>query len=75
VPNELQGRVGSVNALGTYGGLVVGAAIGGLIAGRWGITAPFWFAFAGSGLFVILIWKQLAHIAHEDSEPVPLVSR
>jgi predicted MFS family arabinose efflux permease len=67
VPTELQGRVGSVNALGTYGGMVIGAAIGGLIAERWGITAPFWFGFVGSGLFVVLIWKQLAHIAHEDA--------
>jgi MFS family permease len=41
VPNELQGRVGSINGLGTYGGIVVGAAVGGPIAARWGITAPF----------------------------------
>jgi hypothetical protein len=68
VPTALQGRVWSVNSLGTYGGIVVGAAISGPIANRWGITAPFWFAFVGSGLFVILIWKQLRHIAHEDDE-------
>jgi predicted MFS family arabinose efflux permease len=67
VPNELQGRVGSVNSLGTFGGLVVGAAIGGPIAERWGITAPFWFAFVGSAIFVVCIWKQLAHISHEDA--------
>ena len=66
VPLELQGRVGSVNSLGTYGGLVIGAAIGGLVAGRWGITAPFWFAFVGSGLFCVVIWPQLRHIAHTD---------
>jgi predicted MFS family arabinose efflux permease len=69
VPIELQGRVGSINSLGTFGGLVVGAAIGGPIAAHWGITAPFWFAFVGSGLFVVLIWRQLAHIAHQD-DPV-----
>ena len=69
VPTQLQGRVGSVNSLGVYGGLVVGAAIGGLVAQRWGITAPFWFAFVGSALFVVLIWKQLAHIAHDDEQP------
>jgi predicted MFS family arabinose efflux permease len=66
VPTELQGRVGAVNLVGVYGGLVVGAAIGGLIAQRWGVTAPFWFAFVGSAVFVVLIWGQLSHIAHDD---------
>jgi len=66
VPIELQGRVGGVNGIGTFGGMVVGAALGGVIARHWGITGPFWFAFVGSGLFVILIWRQLAYIAHDD---------
>jgi predicted MFS family arabinose efflux permease len=66
VPTALQGRVGSVNLVGVYGGLVVGAGIGGLIAQRWGVTAPFWFAFVGSAVFVVLIWRQLRHIAHDD---------
>jgi predicted MFS family arabinose efflux permease len=66
VPTELQGRVGSVNLVGTYGGLVVGSGIGGLLAQHWGVTAPFWFAFVGSAIFVVLIWGQLSHIAHAD---------
>ena len=66
VPHELQGRVGSVNMVGVFGGLVVGAGIGGVIAQHWGVTAPFWFAFVGSALFVVLIWRQLSHIAHDD---------
>ncbi len=66
VPTELQGRVGSVNMVGVYGGLVVGAGIGGVVAQRWGVTAPFWFAFVGSAVFVVLIWRQLSHIAHTD---------
>jgi MFS family permease len=70
VPTELQGRVGSVNGVGVYGGMVVGAGIGGLIARQWGVTAPFWFAFVGSAVFVVLIWGQLTHIAHADEEPV-----
>jgi MFS family permease len=64
VPTHLQGRVGAVNSLGTFGGLVIGAGIGGLLAREWGVTAPFWFAFAGSAVFVALIWRQLRHIAH-----------
>jgi predicted MFS family arabinose efflux permease len=66
VPTELQGRVGSVNTVGVYGGLVIGSALGGLLAQQFGVTAPFWFAFAGSAVFVVLIWSQLTHIAHDD---------
>ena len=72
VPTELQGRVGSVNTVGVFGGLVIGSAVGGLLAQRFGVTAPFWFAFAGSALFLVLIWGQLAHIAHADEAPGPL---
>ena len=69
VPGELQGRVGSVNTLGVFGGLVIGSAVGGVLAQRFGVTAPFWFAFVGSALFVVLIWRELAHIAHADETP------
>jgi predicted MFS family arabinose efflux permease len=72
VPTELQGRVGSVNTVGVFGGLVIGSAVGGLLAQRFGVTAPFWFAFAGSALFLVLIWGQLAHIAHADEAPESL---
>jgi predicted MFS family arabinose efflux permease len=66
VPTELQGRVSSVYLIAVQGGIVVGSAIGGVIAGAWGVTAPFWFAFGGSLLLVVLIWPQLSHIAHDD---------
>jgi predicted MFS family arabinose efflux permease len=69
VPAALQGRVGSVNLVGTFGGLVIGSAIGGALARHSGVTAPFWFAFAGSALFVVLIWRQLRHVAHTDEQP------
>jgi MFS family permease len=68
VPTHVQGRVSSVYMIGVTGGIVVGALIGGVIAGRWGITAPFWFAFVGSAIFLALIWRQLVHIAHTDDE-------
>lgn len=74
VPPALQGRVGSVNTVGVFGGLVVGSAVGGLLAERWGVTAPFWFAFAGSALFVVLIWGQLRHVAHTDEATEPLAA-
>ena len=52
--------------VGVYGGLVVGSAVGGVIAGVWGVTAPFWFAFVGSAVILALIWRQLDNIAHAD---------
>ena len=66
VPSELQGRVSSVYLIGVHGGLVVGGAVGGVIAGVWGVTGPFWFAFVGSAMLVVLIWRQLGHVAHVD---------
>ena len=71
VPQALQGRVGSVNVVGVYGGLVIGSGIGGLLAQHGGVTAPFWFAFAGSAVFVVLIWRSLRHVAHADDDPLP----
>jgi MFS family permease len=68
VPTEFQGRVSSLNQLGSYGGLVAGAALGGAIAGRWGVTGPFWFAFIGSVIILALMWRELAHIAETGGE-------
>jgi MFS family permease len=69
VPMEYQGRVGSVYVVGLFLGLVVGQALGGVIADRWGLTAPFWFAFVGSAVTLAVVWRQLASIAHVG-EPV-----
>jgi len=66
VPARFQGRVGSVYLTGVVGGIVIGSALGGLVASVWGITAPFWFAFAGSALILALIWRSLLNIAHAD---------
>jgi predicted MFS family arabinose efflux permease len=52
--------------VGVFGSLVVGAALGGVMAGRWGITAPFWFGFVGSALILAAIWRQLGNIAHAE---------
>ncbi len=63
-PIEFQGRVGSVYSIFLVGGLIVGQFLGGLIASNWGVTAPFWFAFAGSGVTLLFVWRSLAQIAH-----------
>jgi MFS family permease len=66
VPNELLGRVGGVYRVAIVGGLVIGTPLGGLLAGTFGITAPFWFGFVGSALLVVILWRQFEHIAHAD---------
>jgi MFS family permease len=67
VPQAFQGRVGSVYVVGLFLGLVVGQSLGGVIAQQWGLAAPFWFAFVGSGVTLALVWRQLAHIAHAEA--------
>jgi MFS family permease len=71
-PRALQGRVGSVYMVCVYGGMAVGQVLGGAIAQRWGLTAPFWFAFVGAGVTLALVWRQLGNIAHvapADDDP------
>jgi predicted MFS family arabinose efflux permease len=63
---EFQGRVASVYMMGAMGGLVVGSAIGGVIAQHAGLAAPFWFAFVGSAILLSLIWRRLPQIAHSE---------
>ncbi len=68
VPLGLQGRVGSLYAMGVFGGILLGQLVGGLVARAWGITGPFWFGFVGSAVILALIWRQLVHIAHAGDE-------
>jgi MFS family permease len=64
VPDELMGRVGGVYRVAIIGGLVIGTPIGGILASTFGITAPFWFAFFGSALLVVLLWREFDNIVH-----------
>lgn len=68
VPDELQGRVASVYVMFMMGGIVAGSALGGLLARVWGVTGPYWFAFAGSAVILALLWVELGRIAHADDE-------
>jgi predicted MFS family arabinose efflux permease len=63
VPNEFQGRVGSVYMMGLQSGLVFGAGIGAVTAGIFGITGPYWFGFIGTTIVLVLIWRQIDTIA------------
>jgi MFS family permease len=64
VPDAILGRVTSVYRIAIIGGLVIGTPIGGLLARTFGITAPFWFGFAGSALLVAILWRQFDNIVH-----------
>ena len=64
VPEGLLGRVTGVYMLGAVGGGLIGTLVGGLIAQRFGLTAPFWFGFVGSVVLLVLIWGTLDDIAH-----------
>ena len=64
VPNALLGRVTGVYRVAVVGGLVIGAPIGGLLAGAYGITAPFWFGFVGSAVLVTVLWRRFDNIVH-----------
>lgn len=68
VPNALLGRVTGAYRVAIVGGLVIGAPLGGLLAGAFDITAPFWFGFIGSAILVVLLWRQFAHVAHAAEE-------
>jgi MFS family permease len=75
VPADLQGRVGGVYMMGLMGALVVGAALGGVIARVWGVTGPYWFAFAGSAIILVVIWPRLSQIVHTDDPELLTASR
>lgn len=70
VPAEFQGRVSSVNGVGVFSTLVLGALLGGVIASRWGVTGPFWFGFVGSAITLAAIWNSLASIADAEEPSV-----
>ncbi|MBU8858157.1 MULTISPECIES: MFS transporter [unclassified Micromonospora] len=59
VPAHLRGRVGSVFALLDLGGAALGTLLGGLLAGTWQITTPFWVAAAAMAVIAGFAWRPL----------------
>ncbi len=55
-PDRLRGRVRSVHALIEYGTAAPGALLGGLLATRFGLTAPFWLGAAAGVLLLPFVW-------------------
>jgi predicted MFS family arabinose efflux permease len=65
VPASLLGRVTSVYMIGGLGALALGSLLGGAIAQRWGVVAPFWFAFVGTVVILLFTWRSIAYVTHE----------
>lgn len=62
VPPELLGRVSSVFFFASTGGAAIGAALGGLLARSYGLTAGFWVAGVAMVLLTALGWRELATV-------------
>ena len=60
VPQRLLGRVNSAYAVFSSGGTALGAVVGGLLARRFGLTAPFWCSFVAMTLLVLVAWRVLS---------------
>ena len=60
VPERLLGRVNSAYAVFSSGGTALGAVVGGLLARRFGLTAPFWCSFVTMTLLVLVAWPILS---------------
>jgi predicted MFS family arabinose efflux permease len=70
-PPEMLGRVGSTSLFIAAGGNCVGAMFGGLIAARFGITAPFWAGFVVAVIVSASTWRVFnrAAVAQAYAEP------
>jgi predicted MFS family arabinose efflux permease len=72
VPARLLGRVNSAYALFGYGSLSLGAVAGGLLAARFGLTAPFWCSFAAMSALTVACWPVLTSRTVADARRLGL---
>jgi MFS family permease len=70
-PPEMMGRVASTSLFIAAGGNCVGAVLGGVIAARFGITAPYWAGFVVAALVSAATWRVFnpAAVAEAHAEP------
>jgi MFS family permease len=62
-PEPLMGRVNSTYLLASIGGAAIGSALGGVLAQRFGLAAPFAIACAGMVVVTAAAWRPLRHIS------------
>ena len=70
-PPEMLGRVASTSLFIAAGGNCVGAVLGGVIAAKFGITAPYWVGFAAAAFVSATTWRVFnrATVAEAYAEP------
>jgi MFS family permease len=70
-PPEMMGRVASTSLFIAAGGNCVGAVLGGVVASKFGITAPYWVGFAAAAFVSATTWRVFnrATIAEAYAEP------
>jgi predicted MFS family arabinose efflux permease len=73
-PPEMLGRVSSTILFIAAGGNCVGALLGGAVAARFGITAPYWAGFVVAALVSAVTWRVFnrAAVAQAYAEPAPV---
>ncbi|MFE9955720.1 MFS transporter [Micromonospora sp. NPDC005299] len=72
-PPALMGRVGSTTLFIAAGGNCVGALLGGVVADRYGITAPYWVGFVVAVAVIAATWRVFdrATVAAAYADPAP----
>jgi MFS family permease len=72
-PPEMLGRVVSTSLFISAGGNCVGAVLGGVVAARFGITAPYWVGFVIAVIVSATTWRifNRATVAQAYAEPPP----
>ena len=70
-PPEMLGRVGSTYLFVAAAGESAGALLGGVVAARFGITAPYWAGFVMAALVSVATWQVFnrASVAKAYAEP------
>jgi hypothetical protein len=70
-PSHDLGRVASTSLFIAAGGNCVGAVLGGVVAAKFGITAPYWVGFTAAAFVSATTWRvfKRAAIAEAYAEP------
>jgi predicted MFS family arabinose efflux permease len=61
-PPGMLGRVHSAYRFLSATGMVAGAALGGVVANSFGLTAPFWLGTAGATALTLFAWRPLSDV-------------
>jgi predicted MFS family arabinose efflux permease len=72
-PPQMLGRVASTSLFIAAGGNCIGAVLGGVVAAKFGITAPYWAGFVVAVIVSATTWRVFsrAAVARAYAEPAP----